>query len=66
MDWEKRNIEAALKSKHSGRLAQRLEPGCVPGVSGGKNTGGGGGGGGLAPARCDWCLRPTVTVNTLC
>ena len=18
------------------------------------------------PARCDWCLRPTVTVNTLC
>ena len=20
----------------------------------------------VGPARCDWCLRPTVTVNTLC
>ena len=54
-------------AEHSGsNTSQWLEPGCVPGVSGGKNTGGGGGGGGLAPARCDWCLRPTVTVNTLC
>ena len=31
--------------------AQWLEPGCVPGVSGGKNTGGGGGGGAAGPVR---------------
>ena len=62
VDWEKRNIEAALKSKHSGRLAQRLEPGCVPGVSGGKNTGGGGAGG-AGPAR--W-LRLVFATNCYC
>ena len=66
-DNESHHCSLQNTAEHSGsNTSQWLEPGCVPGVSGGKNTGGGGGGGGLAPARCDWCLRPTVTVNTLC